>query len=223
MDLHNLISLCSILLQWGNHARTQSLFISSYEQQRLWSEGLRGRAYWSEVCSAYMLLCVSLWAAYYFFFSICRMTRTIFLLLMCSCVSGQQLFPQSKWAASWQNQQNDICAQRDSDQPGHPPSLIRAFAVRMKKHWVLSYPLSVQRRLISLGGCPGWSESSLGAHIIWLVLSWGGSSNKHEHFRQVFVNCIFLIPSIPRNALIGFNTSRYYGKLSVNIQMVLLL
>ena len=32
----------------------------------------------------------------------------------------------------------------DSDQPGHPPSLIRAFAVRMKKAWVLSYPLSVR-------------------------------------------------------------------------------
>ena len=25
----------------------------------------------------------------------------------------------------------------DSDQPGHPPSLIRVFAVCMKKHWVL--------------------------------------------------------------------------------------
>ena len=28
----------------------------------------------------------------------------------------------------------------DSDQPRHPPSLIRVFAVRMKKHWDLSYP-----------------------------------------------------------------------------------
>ena len=35
----------------------------------------------------------------------------------------------------------------DSDQPGHPPSLIRVFAVRMKKAWVLTYPLSAQRRL----------------------------------------------------------------------------
>ena len=35
----------------------------------------------------------------------------------------------------------------DSDQPGHPPSLIRVFAVRMKKAWVLSYPLSAWRRL----------------------------------------------------------------------------
>ena len=33
----------------------------------------------------------------------------------------------------------------DSDQPGHPPSLIRVFAVRMKKAWVLSYPLSAQQ------------------------------------------------------------------------------
>ena len=37
----------------------------------------------------------------------------------------------------------------DSDQPGHPPSLIRVFAVRMKKAWVLCYPLSAQRRLWS--------------------------------------------------------------------------
>ena len=32
----------------------------------------------------------------------------------------------------------------DSDQTGHPPSLIRVLAVRMKKAWVLSYPLSAQ-------------------------------------------------------------------------------
>ena len=28
----------------------------------------------------------------------------------------------------------------DSDQPGHPPSLIRVLAVRIKKGWVLNYP-----------------------------------------------------------------------------------
>ena len=37
----------------------------------------------------------------------------------------------------------------DSDQHWHPPSLIRVFAVRMKKAWVLSYPFSGQRRLWS--------------------------------------------------------------------------
>ena len=59
----------------------------------------------------------------------------------------------------------------DSDQP----RLIRVFVVRMKKAWVLSYPLSTERRLIRLGGCLGWSESSLGAHVSLLVLPCGGS------------------------------------------------
>ena len=35
----------------------------------------------------------------------------------------------------------------DPDQPGHLPSLNRAFAVRMKKHWGLGYPYSAQQRL----------------------------------------------------------------------------
>ena len=30
--------------------------------------------------------------------------------------------------------------------------------------------------LITLGGCPGWSESSLGKKVILFVLSWGGSN-----------------------------------------------
>ena len=79
------------------------------------------------------------------------------------------------------NQQNDCAPSKDLDQPGHHPSLIRVFAVRTKKAWVLSYPLS---------GCPSWSESALSA-VILLVLSWGGSSvqcentrflSKNEHF-----------------------------------------
>ena len=52
-----------------------------------------------------------------------------------------------------------------SDQPGHLPSLYRVFVVRMKKAWVLSYPLSAAKTLIRLGGCPG-SESSLGAQSV---------------------------------------------------------
>ena len=42
----------------------------------------------------------------------------------------------------------------DSDQPEHPPSLIRIFAVRMNIPWVLSYPFSTQRR--------PWSDWALG-------------------------------------------------------------
>ena len=48
-----------------------------------------------------------------------------------------------------------VCAPSEaSDQPGHPPSLIRVFAVRMKKDWVLSYLLSSQRKL-----CSDWVDT----------------------------------------------------------------
>ena len=45
------------------------------------------------------------------------------------------------------------------------------------------------KTLIRLGGCPGWSESSLGAHAILLVLSWGGS--------YVIAGCIDFIGFVP--------------------------
>ena len=52
-------------------------------------------------------------------------------------------------ATTWQNQQSECAPSEDSDQPGHLPSMIRDFAVCMKKPCVLSYPLSAQRRLWS--------------------------------------------------------------------------
>ena len=50
----------------------------------------------------------------------------------------------------------------DSDQPGHPPSLIRVFAVRLKKARILSYPLSAQRRLWS-----DWSDAQADLSLRW--------------------------------------------------------
>ena len=60
------------------------------------------------------------------------------------------------------------------DKTNKMPSLIRVFTVNLKKHWVLNYLLSAQWRLIRLGSCPGWSESSLGTHH-FVGLSCGGS------------------------------------------------
>ena len=63
----------------------------------------------------------------------------------------------------------------DSDQHGHPPSLIR---LRCRPEAKLGLKLPIERTvktLIRLGGCPGWSESSLGTKVILLVSSWGGS------------------------------------------------
>ena len=55
----------------------------------------------------------------------------------------------------------------DSEQPGHPPSLIRIFAVRIKKAWVLSYPLSAQQRLWS-----DWADAQADLGLRWA----------HSHF-----------------------------------------
>ena len=43
--------------------------------------------------------------------------------------------------------------------------MIRVFAVRLQKAWVLSNPLSAQQRLIRLGGCPGWSNPKFDSFV----------------------------------------------------------
>ena len=55
-----------------------------------------------------------------------------------------------------------VCPANDSDQPGHPPSLIRVFAFCTKKAWVLSYPLSAQRRLWS-----DWADAQADLSLRW--------------------------------------------------------
>ena len=66
------------------------------------------------------------------------------------------------WATTWQNQQNECAPSEDSDQLGHPTSLIRGFAVRMEKAWVLSYPLSAQRKLWS-----DWASAQADLSLRW--------------------------------------------------------
>ena len=74
---------------------------------------------------------------------------------------------QNTCAASWQNKQSDCAPSEDSDQLGHPPSLIRVFAVRMKKPWVLNYPMSAQWRLWS-----DWADAQADRSLRWV----------HSHF-----------------------------------------
>ena len=81
---------------------------------------------------------------------------------------------------------------KDTDQTGHPPSLIRVFAVRMKKAWVLSYPLSAQWRL--------WSEwadaqADLSLCLAHMPCCWFC----HE---MVHIHCVVLHALILTNLLI---------------------
>ena len=77
-----------------------------------------------------------------------------------------------------QDKTNKIaCApSKDSDQPRHPPSLIRVFAVRMKKAWVLSYPWVHSKDSDQTGWMPRLIWVFAGHTVILLVLSWGGSN-----------------------------------------------
>ena len=55
---------------------------------------------------------------------------------------------------------------KDSDQPGHPSSLVRVFTVRMKKPWVLSYHWAHREDLSD------WADAQADLSLCWA----------HSHF-----------------------------------------
>ena len=60
-----------------------------------------------------------------------------------------------------------------------------------KKAWVLNYPLSAQRKLIRLGGCPGWSESSLGAQsLCWFCHGVAHFMDKLSFLQRVYLGVV---------------------------------
>ena len=90
------------------------------------------------------------------------------------------------------------CAPSKSDQPGHPPSLIGVIAVRMRKHWVLSYQLSAQRRVWSDWADAQADLSLRGAHVILLVLSCCGSNvfDRSGRVLETNDNCVVYLPVV---------------------------
>ena len=112
----------------------------------------------------------------------------------------------SVWATTWQNKQNECAPSEDSDQPGHPHSLIRVFAVRMKKAWALSYPLSAQRRLWS-----DWADAQADLSLHWA----------HTHF----VGFVISWPSIvvrKKQSILGLLTRHHPQFLSINYSFCML-
>ena len=81
---------------------------------------------------------------------------------MTHIISVTPSYPELFEPSSDKTNEMTCAPSKDSDQPGHPPSLIRVFAVRMKKHWVLSYPLSAQQRFWS-----DWVDSQADLSLRW--------------------------------------------------------
>ena len=94
----------------------------------------------------------------------CAMVSTSLQSVVYFCHENHRHRCKSKPSEPCHDKTNKMaCApSEDSDQPGHPPSLIRVFAVRMKKAWVLSYPLSAQWRLWS-----DWADAQADLSLRW--------------------------------------------------------
>ena len=75
----------------------------------------------------------------------------------CYCLSTQLI-----WATTWQNQQSECVPSEDSDQPGHPPSLIRVFAVRWMGSQGPKLSSCGQRRLWS-----DWADAQADLSLRW--------------------------------------------------------
>ena len=86
-----------------------------------------------------------------------------------------------------------------TDQPGHPPSLIRVFTVCSMGSKGPKLSSWAQRRLIRLGRCSAWSESSLGAQ----PFCWFCHVAAQMHSNDADVNAISVAPdqTAPPSAL----------------------
>ena len=86
------------------------------------------------------------------------------ILYIASIVAAE--FSGSIGAMTWQNQQSDCAPSKDSD---HPLKSLRYALNGLTQ----AFFMRTAKTLIRLGGCPGWSESSLGAiHFVGFVMSW---------------------------------------------------
>ena len=118
----------------------------------------------------------------------------LFVIILCWAILWVK-----QWAATWQNQHNVCAPSEDSDQPWHPPSLIRVFAVRSMSRWgpkVSSDQTKRMPRLISV---------FTGRTHILLVLSCRGS---------LMITVIPYGKSIGISICGGYQASRTYCQVS---------
>ena len=96
------------------------------------------------------------------------MSHNCLKFLYCNCFFDSICLGgiQNDWAMTWQNQQCGCAPSEDSDQPGHPPSLISLHCPHEESS-SLCYPLSTQQRLWS-----DWADAQADLCLHWV----------HSHF-----------------------------------------
>ena len=101
--------------------------------ERLWamvsygkSRSCRQHVAWSSTCQfLWIFVFAYIWSV------LCMYLWSLFDGMSNQCWSAWNELPHDK------TNKMEYAPSKDSDQPGHPPSLIRVFAVCMKKAWVL--------------------------------------------------------------------------------------
>ena len=89
-------------------------------------------------------------------------TCSLTLIAFC-CFFTVSILLNHNWATTWQNQRNECAPSEESDSLGIRPVWSQSL---LCAQWVAKDPRFLHadsKTLIRLGGCPGWSESSLGA------------------------------------------------------------
>ena len=123
------------------------------------------------------------------------------------------------WARAWQNQQNDLCALRRLRSAW--ASAHSDHSLRLALHgWPRNqgFFMRTAKTLIRLGGCPGWSEASLGAQINLLVLLCSGSySNRIKQFYAdwIIVNVFFELFVFLRQLFRNHSLAQWFEHLPV--------
>ena len=102
------------------------------------------------------------------------------LLLIVTWISN----PRHIWAAALQNQRNDRAPSEDSDQPGHPPSLIGligVFAVRSMGSYGPKFSSCGQRRLWS-----DWADAQADLSLRWAHMPFCWFCHEAAHLKTGF-------------------------------------
>ena len=115
-----------------------------------------------------------------------------------------------KCAASWQNQQNGMCAHRRQISLGIRP-VWSVFALRMKKDWVLIYPLSASEDSDQTGWMPRliWVFAGRTCHFVGFVM---------RRIKCAFISMLLLSESISSNFLLSVTDLEVISVLSFQIK-----
>ena len=134
------------------------------------------------------------------------------------------------WVTAWQTNKMTCAPSKDSYMPGHQPSLIRVFAVRMKKHWAFKYLLSAQWRLWSDWANTRANQSLWWAHmsfcwfyraaarmVLLMVLQWWVRLQKLASEKKIFECFFFFLQKFSLSVAMATNHNQWFGQNSYSL------